>query len=248
VAPTAPPPLPSDVALFLDVDGTLVELAPTPDEARAAPQVPALLERLRQRLGGAVALVSGRSIATLDRMLHPAVLPAVGVHGLEWRTAHGQTHRRANAAGALAAARDQLQVFVTAHGGVLLEDKGLTVALHYRARPDLGTEARSVAERVALDSGGRLELLEGKCMLELKPPGTDKGGGIRQLLRDPPFAGRRPVFVGDDVTDEAGFGAVNALGGISVVVDLDRASAATYRLADVTAVLRWLAGVEQRPT
>ncbi len=236
------------MALFLDVDGTLVELAPTPDEARAGPQVPALLEQLHRRLGGAVALVSGRSIATLDRMLHPTVLPAVGVHGLEWRTADGAIQRPANAAGALAQARDQLQVFVTAHDGLLLEDKELTVVLHYRARPDLGTRARSVAERVARASGGRLELLEGKCMLELKPPGTDKGSGIRQLLANPPFAGRRPVFVGDDVTDEAGFSAVNALGGVSVAVGMERASAAGFRLADVAAVLRWLAAVEDRRT
>lgn len=228
-------------ALFLDYDGTLVGIAPTPAEAHADDELRGLLEALSARLGGALAVVSGRRVADIDHFLAPLRLTVAGLHGLELRRHDGSLVERGEAGPALDPARAAFRAFVTQNPGTLLEDKRLTVALHYRGAPAAEGEARALAARLAEASGGKLRLQHGKMVVELLPAGRDKGRAIEELLELPDFAGRVPVFVGDDVTDEAGFRAVNQRGGISVRVGTaDQPTAACRSLADVGALRRWL--------
>lgn len=242
MAPPIPPPLPSpDRALFLDVDGTLVEIAAAPDAVRVPDGLVPLLERLERGLGGALALVSGRTIAMLDTLFAPLRLAAAGNHGLERRRADGRLIRPAPSP-AVSAARAAMGNFAHDHRGVILEDKALSVALHFRNAPDAAEDALALAERVAADSGGGLFVQRGKMMVELRPPGGDKGSVIADFMREPPFAGRLPVFVGDDVTDEHGFAVVNGMGGVSIRVGTNGATAAHHRLNDVSSLRDWLDG------
>jgi trehalose 6-phosphate phosphatase len=242
-APAARP----DWALFLDVDGTLVELADTPDAVRVPAALPGLLRHLAEALGGAVALVSGRSVAMLDRFFHPLAPAAVGLHGAEWRPRPGGPVTRAPTPPVrLDGARSELEGFAARHPGVLVEDKGLSLVLHFRRRPDAAAAVEAAARAAAARLGGHYSVLRGKMMLEIKPNDVNKGAALRRAMADPPFAGRVPVFVGDDVTDEDGFAAVNALGGHSVKVGLDGPTAATHRLADVAAVHAWLDAAARR--
>jgi trehalose 6-phosphate phosphatase len=236
------PPADPRWALFLDVDGTLLELADTPHGVRVPEGLTGLLAELESALGGAMGLVSGRSIEVLDRLFQPLALPAVGLHGAEWRGRSGGAiaHSGPPPSPALAEARESLNHFAARHPGVLVEDKGRSVALHYRLRPDAGPAAHAAARDAARHLGDGYHVLPGKRMLEIKPTGVDKGAGLRRAMREPPFAGRVPVFVGDDITDEDGFAAVNAMGGHSVRVGLDGNSAARHRLPDVPAVHDWL--------
>lgn len=233
------PPLPdpgASWAIFLDFDGTLAELAEHPDQVRVGTRALALLRELDPLLGGALAVVSGRSIQALDRMLHPARLDAAGLHGLE-RRARGQSSSAAIDP-RLDDARRALEAFAARHRGVLLEDKAGALALHYRAVPALRDACRHVVEHVArgLDEH---HVLEGKMVYELKPRAASKGLAIRAFLEHAPFQGRVPVFAGDDRTDEDGFALVNARGGVSIKVG-DGASCANYRLDDVAALHAWL--------
>lgn len=240
--PDTPPPLRTDAAaLFLDVDGTLIDLAPTPEAVRVPEGLPATLIRLDAALGGALALVSGRPIGQIDRLFAPFAPRAAGLHGFERRAEPGGAVERAAESEALGPARAALKAFADGREGVLLEDKGYTLALHYRAAPGRADEAARVAERAVEDSSGGLVLLRGKMVLELKPPGVDKGRAVEAFMAAAPFAGRRPVFCGDDVTDEAGFRAVNAQGGLSVRVGDDgRSTEATTGVPDVAAFRAWL--------
>lgn len=227
-------------ALFLDVDGTLLQIAPHPEAVRVPPGLSAQLGRLSGRFGGALALVSGRSIADLDRLFAPLRLPCAGVHGLERRTADAVVHRQP-AAALLAALRPPLADFVRAHDGLVLEDKGQSLALHFRNAPDCALEAEALLRRLIEDSGPALELRRGKMVLEAIPGNADKGTAIAAFMQEPPFAGRRPVFIGDDVTDEDGFAVVNAMAGLSIRVGQAAApTAARHRLPDEAAVLAWL--------
>ena len=232
------PPWPDRPALFLDFDGTLLELAPEPHLVRPSPELTALLPALRPATDDAVALVSGRRIEEIDRILAPHRFAAAGVHGLERRDAAGATLRMQVNERGLARVRAALAPFVAGHAGLLLEDKVRTIAIHYRRRPDLADEVRRVVaslEPLPPD----LELLPGRMVFEIKPRAADKGRAIAAFTQEPPFRGRTPVFVGDDVTDEAGFAVVNALGGVTVKVS-DGATAARFRLRGVRAVLDWL--------
>ena len=247
---TTHPPLPTprpDWALFLDFDGTLVEIAPAPCAVAPAPRLRPMLAALAVRLGGAVALVSGRPLADLDWLLAPLVLPAAGLHGLERRRADGAILRAEAPEEALAAARARLADFAARTPGVLLEDKGLTLALHYRGAPERAADCRRAARDAAAVAGGALHLLEGKMVVELRPEGGDKGAAIAAFLAEPPFAGRTPVFAGDDRTDEDGFAVVAARGGISLRVGDGRDSVAQYRIASVEALLDWLAALAAEP-
>lgn len=235
----APPPLPAEAALFLDLDGTLLEFAATPGGVTVGAGLRPLLETLRARLDGALALVSGRSIAELDRLLDPLHLPAAGQHGLEWRGADGIL-RLHDAPPVPPTLLRRLEAFERDHPGTILEPKGASVALHYRGRPDAAHAASAVVTSIADERPGVWDLLHGKMVIELRPAGVHKGLAIERLLAHPPFAGRRPVFAGDDWTDEDGFAAVNLRDGISVGVAVTRATQARYGLPDVPAVHEWL--------
>ncbi len=214
-------------ALFLDFDGTLVDIAARPESVVVPAGLVDTLARLKQRLDGAVAVVSGRPITQIDRFLDPLVLCVAGVHGAERRRADGHLerlpvqplHAVEEAAAALARAEPRLRV----------ESKRGSLALHYRQAPELGPLCeRTLAAAVARTPG--FTLLRGKMVVEAKPAAASKGRAIEAFLREPPFMGRTPVFIGDDVTDEAGFTAVQSLGGLGVKVG-EGPSAAHERLA-----------------
>jgi len=229
-----------DWAFFLDVDGTLVEIAEAPAAVEIQPRLVPTLARLRDAAGEAVALVSGRSIADLDRLLEPLRLPAAGLHGLERRDAQGRTWRQDSSVAALADARQTLGAFVRNHPGVLMEDKGLTLALHYRQAAESADAARQVMQQALADLGDRFRLQAGKMVLELRPFGPHKGTVIATFMAEAPFAGRRAVFIGDDVTDEDGFMAVNRIGGVSIRVGGSGATSAAWRIDTVDDLLSWL--------
>ncbi|MGO8915812.1 MAG: trehalose-phosphatase [Stellaceae bacterium] len=237
-------------ALFLDVDGTLVAIAATPEQARPDPALLPLLQRLSRACDGALALVSGRSLANIDQLFAPLRLPAAGLHGWERRRGDGSVVRREPATAPLARLRPRLAAYTAARPGLLLEDKGASLALHYRLAPERGAAARRFARRLAA-AEPELHLRDGRKVVELQPRGADKGQAILAFLEEPVFAGRRPVFAGDDATDEDGFAAVNAAGGLSlrVVEDETRGrgrSAARYTLAGMAALRAWLGALAQR--
>jgi trehalose 6-phosphate phosphatase len=236
----APPPPPSSGwAWFLDIDGTLVEIAPTPSAIHVAPGLVELLAALSRRSGGALALVSGRSVDNILDLIAPLRLPAAGLHGLERLTADGRILRPPPLPG-LDGARQALAAFAASHPGVVLEDKRLTLALHYRQVPEFEQACRQAAAAAVAGCVG-LAVAAGKMVFELRPAGSDKGGAVQAFMAEPPFAGRRPVFAGDDVTDEDGFAAVNRLGGLSVLVGPERPSSARHRVEGVNSFCEWLA-------
>lgn len=238
-----PPAIDDGCALFLDVDGTLLDFAATPDGVVVPAHLGIALSALHRRLDGALALVSGRSLGTLDALFDPLRLPASGLHGLERR--HGRSGHRAPAPPpALARVRDEARVLAQRHAGALVEDKGAALALHWRAAPHAGPDLRAFAS-AALPRLPGYRLQPGNQVVELRPAGrdggrTDKGMAILAFLDEAPFAGRRPVFAGDDITDESGFAAVNARGGTSVLVGPPRPSAAHFALAGPAAVHAWI--------
>ncbi len=228
------------MALFLDFDGTLAPIAPRPQDVVVPPWVRPALQALSGRLEGAVAIVSGRPLAQLDDFLAPLRLPAAGAHGAEWRSASGRITRQLDdpPPTVMQAAR----VLVAAHAGLILETKPSGFSLHYRARPELEEECRGVlfAALAALPNASDVwQWLSDHCVFELKQRVVSKGSAVRALLAQLPFAGRQPVFVGDDVTDEDGILAVQAAGGFGVRVGGGE-SQARYRLTDPEAVGAWL--------
>ncbi|MCG2842610.1 trehalose-phosphatase [Sandaracinobacter sp. RS1-74] len=240
LSPLAPPPrLALDrIALFLDFDGTLAEIVPTPDEARLDAALGLTLARLSERLDGRLAILSGRDVKTLARLTGLPGLPMAGVHGLERRRAGGRLQRPAPAGG-MEGARMRLNDLVAREPGLLLEDKGLSLALHYRGAPGLASVAHSRARLVAEQFG--LALQTGKMVIELRQPGADKGMALNAFMAEPPFAGALPWMLGDDDTDESAFAAAVAAGGGAVRIGPARAgTAATHGLADVPQVARWL--------
>jgi trehalose 6-phosphate phosphatase len=217
-APSLVPNLP-ECALLLDVDGTLLDLAPTPREVWVPPSLRLVVTRLFERTGGAVAFVSGRSVADLDLLFAPLRLPAVGGHGAELRRASSaQTQFRQRQLLDPALKREFAQV-AEIGPGVLTEDKGYSIALHYRLAPELeGAVKRAVAEVLAEHGSAQIEALPGKFVLEIKPIGFSKATGVRELMRDPPFRGRQPIFIGDDVTDESAFEMMREFDGLAFSV------------------------------
>jgi trehalose 6-phosphate phosphatase len=245
---TRPPPLERNTALFIDVDGTLLEIAPRPELVCVPPGLPDLLERLTQEHGGALAVVSGRDLAELDRLFRPWRGAAAGVHGAERRRANGgrvesgETVADRAAAAALERLRPNLAGLVETWPHAWLEDKSKTLALHYRAIPDKEHQIREAVARLARPESDALRLIAGKRVVELQPRHHGKGGAIAAFLAEPPFSGRRPVFIGDDATDEDGFAEVNRRGGLSIRAGAPSgATAAAYSLPAVAEVLEWLA-------
>lgn len=242
------PPPQADWALFLDFDGTLVELADHPERVSVPPEVPHLLGRLAGCLDGAVAIVSGRSLAGLERLLDGTPLAMAGVHGLERRDARGQLHRPVDHTESFREARAAIARFVAAHPGTHWEDKGNALTLHYRGAPEVAREAARFLETQCRGLGEEFAVQRGKQVLELKPTSHHKGTVVATFLAEPPFAGRRPVFIGDDVTDEDAFRVVNDHDGHSIRVggNGDADTAARYRVASVREVLEWLDGLPQQ--
>jgi trehalose 6-phosphate phosphatase len=244
--PAEPPPARRDWAYFLDFDGTLLDLAATPDAIEVDAELAELLTALHEASGGAVALISGRALADLDHRLAIPAVPKAGQHGLERRDAAGRLWLHAAPPLAKQAIRAALAPLLAQHSGLLLEDKGLTLAVHYRRAPEFADQVQQLIQRLVAGSGEGLVVQEGKCVVEVKPAGFDKGTAVAEYLGEPPFAGRRPVFVGDDRNDEHAFAVVNARAGVSVFVGGAGAagidSCARYRLAGTAAVRAWLAG------
>jgi trehalose 6-phosphate phosphatase len=234
----APPPLHCSQALFLDFDGTLVEIAPAPGLVRVPAELPHLLGELADRLGGAVAVVSGRPLDELARMLAPFAGGIAGDHGLERRYGDGNVTRCLTYP-ELDRFRPLAADFAMQHAGVLLEDKGGSLALHYRQAPSLAASCHALIQGAAQASNGALAVVEGKMVIELMPRSGGKGRAIVEFLADTPFRGRLPVFIGDDTTDEDGFAAVNQLGGISIHVG-GGTTIARHSLATVGDVWAWL--------
>jgi trehalose 6-phosphate phosphatase len=234
-----PPPLSrfAPAALFLDFDGTLVELASSPGAIAVPGGLAALLDRLSARLGGRLAIVSGRAIDDLKRHLGGCAAVLSGSHGAELLYSDGR-RIPVSAPPGLAEARESVRRFAAGAAGLLVEDKPAGVALHYRLAPERGQEVDSFLETLAGRSG--LALQRGKMVAELRPEGSDKGKVVRRLMGEPPFAGARPVFVGDDLTDEDAFRAADSLGGEGVLVGPARPSAARWRLGGVAEVTSWL--------
>ena len=231
------PPWPIEPAVFLDLDGTLMEIAPSPDAVAPTARLQALLGRLPAAVGNAVAIVSGRPVAEVDRLLVPYRLAAAGIHGLERRSATGEVERMTVQTDWIQGALKCMESFVASHPGLILENKGVSLALHYRRRPEL---ENTVQDFVAgLDLPADVEALRGRKVVEVKSRGMNKGEAIRAFMSEPPFMGRIPVFAGDDVTDESGFRMVNELGGVSVKVG-DGSTVANWRLSGVSDVLDWL--------
>lgn len=234
------PPAPSLTwAYFLDVDGTLINIADTPEAVVVDGALLDLIGNLHRASGGAMALISGRMISDLQSRIGLPQLPLAGLHGLERRDSTGRLWIHAAPPAAKSAIKAALVPVLARHPGLLLEDKGLTLALHYRQAPRLAGYVHQLMGGFANAPGQGLELQRGKCVVEIKPAGIDKGTAVAEYLAEPPFKGRRPVFIGDDLNDEHGFAEVNKLDGISIKVGKG-ASCARFRLPDVTAVHHWL--------
>lgn len=230
-------PHPDSAALFLDLDGTLAPIAATPDAVVADRRRNRLLSRVVERFQGRVAVLSGRSIVEVDRILDSAVANVAGVHGLERRLAPNDI-AAVPPHPALARAEETLACFAKGQRGLLVEGKSRSVALHYRGHPPAEDACLDIGRRLAVMHG--LQLQEGRMVVELRTPGPDKGDSLKLFMAQPSFAGATPVMVGDDLTDEHAFEAARDLGGWSVLVGDPRPTAALYRLGDPAAVLAWL--------
>jgi trehalose 6-phosphate phosphatase len=231
-------------ALFLDVDGTLVEFAQTPQEARVPEHVKRLLNAICVRLDGALALVSGRRIADLDSLFSPYRFCAAGVHGCETRDSSGCLVSRPKIEmTGFEFARGILEQLIERHPALLLEDKKLGIALHFRRAPHLHVLARTTMKSIVDVLGPGFALLTGHCVYEIRPSAWTKATALAGFMARPPFHGRMPVFVGDDITDEDAFALVNDYEGISVRVGGNAPTLARYSLASVADAIDWLSTI-----
>lgn len=239
-ASTSPPPaLDPACALFLDVDGTLVGFAAQPEDVRLPPQVRDWIVRIGERLDGALALVSGRTLAQLDHLFAPVRLPAAGLHGAQLRRSAEEAPQAMETAQWLHELHLQAMRLAHAHPGVRVEAKGQALALHWRNAPAAAPAVLAFARaQLPLLPGVRLQ--PGNHIVELVSAGHDKGTAVTTLMGMAPFAGRRPVFVGDDLTDEDGFAAATRLGGYGILVGERPDSQARHALPDVAAMHDWL--------
>ena len=235
----------SKLALFLDVDGTLLDIEDHPEGVRATSSLVELLQRLSAGLDGALSLISGRPVADIDRIFAPARFAAAGAHGAELRL-HPDDPVSSTQTSLPAPILRQLRAFAGSDPGLLLEEKQSGVSLHYRRAPQLEGQCTTLVNRLLPDIERDFRMIAGKMVFEFTPIEHNKGAAIGEMMHRHPFAGRSPVFIGDDVTDEDGFRAVNMLAGITIRVGGNRGSEATYSLPDVAAVHRWLGSIEQR--
>jgi trehalose 6-phosphate phosphatase len=227
-------------ALFLDLDGTLVDIAPTPDGVRVPDGLAQLLGRLTQRLGGALAIVTGRPIRDVDRFLAPLVPIAAGVHGAEFRLVpHGDVRLAAEPIDPIVAAA--ARELADAELGVVIESKPASIALHYRLAPDAEARIETVLRRILEDGPDHLILCRGRKVFEIVPAHVSKGAALETLMALPDFRGRRPVMVGDDISDETAFVAVEQLGGCGLKVAGEHFSRAEAFFSGPADVRAWLA-------
>lgn len=233
------PPFQRNWAFFLDIDGTLLDIASTPRAVHTARPHCRLVAALHEETGGALALVSGRSLKMIDELFSPMRLPAAGQHGVERRDGRGRVHRPSSSSAVLERAAERIRDFAARHSGLVFEDKGHSMALHYRLAPHLAGAAHAVVREAARVAGKSVEVQGGKMVAELKPAGHDKGRAIGAFMREKPFAGRVPVFLGDDLTDEHGFRMVDRMGGYAIKVG-PGPTAARWRVANPAAARRWL--------
>lgn len=230
---------PSSIALFLDVDGTLLEICDRPDDVAANQVLISKLQACCSKLDGALALVSGRAIADIDRIFLPALFPVAGAHGAEIRYAAEQVPKIVDEP-LPSTVIETLENFASAHTGLLLEKKRSGVSLHYRMAPELESDCRHLVKTLLEEIDDSYRLIAGKKVFEIAPAAHNKGAAIESFLSRSSFLGRIPVFIGDDVTDEDGFVVVNRLGGVSIRVGQADSTAATYLLSDVASVEHWL--------
>jgi trehalose 6-phosphate phosphatase len=238
--PNAPSLALDDVAILLDVDGTILDLAPTPQAVVAPPDLCQALVRLCRRTGGALAFVSGRPLSDLDRIFAPLRLPAIGGHGAELRVAAGDAPVQSRISEIDPELRRRFAAIAASDPGILVEDKGYSLAVHYRLAPEKeGMIRKSVAAICADFAGDGIELLPGKSVIEIKQAGFNKGSAVRELMTLHPFRGRQPVFLGDDVTDHEVFALMPSLGGIAISVG-ERHPGVDYSFERPAQVRRWL--------
>lgn len=237
----APPALASllengKAALFLDFDGTLVELAPGPDAISPLPGMAGRLLALAERLEGRCALISGRAIDDIERHLGPLKVPVAGSHGADIRSASGESLGE-GATSLPPEIENALRAFASEHG-VDYEHKAHGGALHYRSNPDAGERTVAFAKELAAQHCWKAQ--GGKCVIELVAGTSDKGSAVRTFMATSGFKAARPVFIGDDLTDEAGFAASKKMGGMGILVGEREETVAHYRLPDVASVHDWL--------
>jgi trehalose 6-phosphate phosphatase len=231
----------AELAFFLDVDGTLVDIAPTPDAVVVDDELRAMLRALVFGSHGAVALVSGRAISVLDDLFSPLLLPCAGLHGFERRTAAGNYLRKPLPPGhLLSEAREQLLRLNGAYPELLLEDKRFSLALHFRQAPQLEALVTERVEEIAGTLAPHFEVQRGRCVVEIRPAQANKATALAEFMQEEPFRGRRPLCLGDDLTDEYAFEWVNAAGGLSISVGPERDSHARAHLHSVAAARLWL--------
>lgn len=235
------PLLASDAALFLDIDGTLIEFVPRPEEARVPPALLDTIAALRRALGGALAVVSGRKLADIDRLFAPLSLAAGGQHGSEARFTPGAVAEVfVSPERPLAAMLAHVEPFLARHPSIRVERKGLSTAFHYRDAVEVAPALRSVVEEAVAPFAGTLHLLDSHLCYDVRALHANKGKVVERFLAVPPFAGRVPVYVGDDWTDEDGFTAALAANGRAIRVGAPRPTVATETLSDPYAVQHWL--------
>ena len=233
----------SEYALLLDIDGTLLDLAPTPREVWVPPGLAETLNRLHDMTSGALALVSGRSLNDIDLIFAPAQFPAVGGHGAEMRISIDSEAVATHAPPMDKELKRRLAAIARLSPGILLEDKGYSLALHYRLAPHAEKAIYEAVSLIRADlPNAPIEVLPGKCVCEIKQSGFDKATGVRELMAHEPFRGRRPIFIGDDVTDESVFAIMPDLGGLAFSVGR-RAQGVTDHFDEPRDVRAWLAGL-----
>jgi trehalose 6-phosphate phosphatase len=235
------PAMSAATALFLDIDGTLLDIAESPDQVVVPSSLRRDLGRASAALGGALALISGRSIDSIDRLFEPLSLPAAGQHGLQLRYAAGDPVIVARHVD-LGELRQRIMP-VIGIAGVEIEDKGESLAIHYRRADTDGRRLHRWIAGVLARVNTELEIISGRKVIEVKPAGVSKATAVASFMEQPPFHGRRPVFVGDDKTDEDGFEATTARGGLAIQVGPSRSALTALRLEDPAAVRRWLAAL-----
>lgn len=228
----------NDWCLFLDVDGTLLDLADTPDDVEVDESLLPLLERLRDAAGGAVALVSGRTIENVDALLGTRSFPTAGLHGYERRDALGHTHRKPVPVEGLSALREGLRRLVLDDSRLLLEDKGAGFGVHYLRAAEKEQELRRQVADLAAPLAAEFAVVHGRAVIEIKPAAHTKGTAVLAYMQQKPFANRTPVYLGDDITDRDGFAAVGRYDGLAIAVG--RRVRSTWWLPGPDAVRCWL--------